>query len=56
MKKEKEDRLEEIYFCFRYRCKRCPKARECEEKLKKEKSWKKESYTAGLVEKKNQIK
>ncbi len=42
MKKDKEDRLEEIYFCFRYKCKRCHKARECEEKLKKEKEWKKE--------------
>ena len=39
--KKKEDELEEIYFCFRYRCKRCPKAIECEEKEKKDETWKK---------------
>ncbi len=25
---------DDIYFCFKYRCKRCPKAKECEEKEK----------------------
>lgn len=24
----------DIYYCFRYRCKRCPKQRECEEEQK----------------------
>lgn len=37
MEKKKEDRLEEIYYCFRYRCKICPKAKECEDKEKKKK-------------------
>ena len=27
--------------CMRYKCKRCPKARECEEQVKKEETWKK---------------
>lgn len=36
MNAEEKERLEEIYYCFRYRCKRCPKARECEEKEKKD--------------------
>ena len=36
MKKKEKDRLEEIYYCFRYSfsCKSCPKSRECEEKAK----------------------
>lgn len=50
MKKEEKDRLEEIYFCFRYRCKRCPKARECEEKEKKEEEWKKKAKEKDLKE------
>jgi hypothetical protein len=33
MKKDKE---EKIYYCFRYKCKRCPKQKECEKELKKE--------------------
>lgn len=39
MKKKEKDRLEEIYYCFRYSfsCKSCPKSRECEEKANKEK-------------------
>ena len=43
MKKIEKDRLEEIYYCFRYSfsCKSCPKSRECEEKAKKEETWKK---------------
>ena len=44
MKKEKKDRLEEIYYCFRYRCKICPKARECEKmEIKEKKSKQKKS-------------
>ena len=39
--KKKEDKLEELYYCFRYKCKRCPKARECEEQVKREEEWKK---------------
>ena len=34
MKKDKEEYLKELYFCFRYKCKRCPKQRECDEKNK----------------------
>lgn len=32
--KKKEDKLEEIYYCFRYRCKRCPRDWVCEKKAK----------------------
>lgn len=32
MKKEKK---EDIYYCFRYKCKRCPKNKECEKIIKK---------------------
>lgn len=35
MKKDKKESLEEIYYCFRYKCKRCPKQRECEEEQKR---------------------
>ena len=33
-KKDKKDSLKDIYYCFRYRCKRCPKQRECEQEEK----------------------
>ena len=26
----------DIYYCFRYKCKRCPKQKECEQETKKE--------------------
>ncbi len=29
--------VEQIYFCFRYKCKKCPKQRECEQEKKKKK-------------------
>lgn len=29
------DKTKDIYYCFRYRCKRCPKQRECKEDQKK---------------------
>lgn len=35
MKKDKKESLEELYFCFRYKCKRCPKQRQCEEEQKR---------------------
>lgn len=25
----------DIYYCFRYKCKRCPKQRECEDEIKR---------------------
>ena len=35
MKKDKKESLIDIYYCFRYKCKRCPKQRECEEEINK---------------------
>lgn len=32
----KENKKENIYYCFRYRCKVCPKQVECEKEIKKE--------------------
>ena len=29
---DKKETLEDLYYCFRYKCKRCPKQRECEER------------------------
>lgn len=26
----------DIYYCFRYKCKKCPKQKECEAEIKKE--------------------
>lgn len=31
----KEDKPSSIYYCFKYKCKRCPKARECEKEINK---------------------
>jgi hypothetical protein len=45
MNKDKKESLINIYYCFRYRCKRCPKQRECEEEAKKEEQWKKKVKT-----------
>jgi len=28
------NKKDDIYYCFRYQCKRCPKQKECEEKNK----------------------
>lgn len=37
MKKNKEDKeKEDILYCFKYKCKRCPKDKECEEKQKQQ--------------------
>lgn len=33
--KTKDNKEIDIYYCFRYRCKRCPKQRECEEEQKR---------------------
>lgn len=30
MKKSKKNKKSEYYYCFRYKCKRCPKQKECE--------------------------
>ena len=30
MNKDKKETLIDLYYCFRYKCKRCPKQRECE--------------------------
>ena len=32
---KKDIKGEDIYYCFRYKCKRCPKQRECEIEMKK---------------------
>jgi hypothetical protein len=29
------NKKDNIYYCFRYKCKRCPKQRECEEEQKR---------------------
>ena len=31
----KEDKKEDIYFCFKYRCKNCPRKIKCDEENKK---------------------
>ena len=35
MNKDKKETLIELYYCFRYKCKRCPKQKECEEEIKR---------------------
>lgn len=32
-----KDKKEDIYYCFRYKCKTCPKKLKCDEELKKDK-------------------
>jgi hypothetical protein len=34
--KDKEE-TDNLYYCFRYKCKRCPKQKECEDREKKTK-------------------
>lgn len=39
--KDKKNKKEEVYYCFRYRCERCPRNRICEEERKREEDKKK---------------
>jgi len=34
----KNKKKEDIYYCFKFRCKRCPKSKECEKEATKKKS------------------
>ena len=48
-----KDKKEEIYYCFRYRCKNCPKQRECEERAKA--GWYNGNTSVSVAENKSSI-